>query len=64
MKKGYQKDKTLARGKNVHIGIDVHKENWHVSARVDGEEVFYGSMESEYHSLKNYLIASRNVGLK
>ena len=24
MKKGYQKDKTLARGKDVYLGIDVH----------------------------------------
>jgi hypothetical protein len=36
MKKGYQKDKTLARGKDVYIGIDVHKENWHVAASEQG----------------------------
>lgn len=35
MKKGYQKDKTLARGKDVYIGIDVHKENWHVAVIVE-----------------------------
>ena len=38
MEKGYQKDKTLANGKDVYIGIDVHKENWHVAARVNGED--------------------------
>ena len=27
MKKVYQRDKTLARGKDVYIGIDVHKVN-------------------------------------
>ena len=36
MKKGYQKDKTLARGNDVYVWIDVHKENWHVAVRVDG----------------------------
>ena len=38
MKKDYQKGKTLARGKDVYIGIDVHKKNWHVAVRVEGEE--------------------------
>lgn len=55
MKRGYQKDKSLARGKDVYIGIDVHKGNWHVAARIEGEEVFYGSMVSEYHSLRKLL---------
>jgi len=52
MKKGYQKDKTLARGNDVYVWIDVHKENWHVAARVDGEEVFHGSMASESFTQK------------
>ena len=55
MKKGYQKDKTLARGRYVYIGVDVHKGNWHVAVRVEGEEVFHGSMASEYHSLRKLL---------
>jgi len=46
MRRDYQKGKALARGKNVYIGIDVHKEKWHVTARVEGEEVFHGSMLS------------------
>jgi hypothetical protein len=24
--------KVLARGKGVFVGVDVHKENWHVTA--------------------------------
>jgi len=64
MKKVYQRDKTLARGKDVYIGIDVHKVNWHVAARVDGEEVFYGSMESEYHSLKKLLDRFKGCRIK
>jgi hypothetical protein len=42
MKTDYQKGKILAKGKNVYIGIDVHKEKWHVTAQVAGEEVFNG----------------------
>lgn len=64
MKKGYQKDKTLARGKDVYIGIDVHKESWHVAARVDGEEVFHGSMASEYHSLRKLLDRFKECRIK
>ena len=64
MKKVYQRDKILARGKDVYIGIDVHKINWHVAARVDGEEVFYGSMESEYHSLKKLLDRFKGCRIK
>jgi len=55
MRGEYQKEKVLARGKDVYIGIDVHKEKWHVTARVDGEEVFHGSMLSEYQSLRKFL---------
>ena len=64
MKKVYQRDKILAKGKDVYIGIDVHKVNWHVAARVDGEEVFYGSMESEYHSLKKLLDRFKGCRIK
>jgi transposase len=55
MKADYQKGRILARGKKVDIGIDVHKERWHVTARVDGEEVFHGSMPGEYHSLRKLM---------
>ena len=47
MKADYRKGRILARGKKVDIGIDVHKGKWHVTARVDGEEVFHGSMPGE-----------------
>ena len=64
MKKCYQKDKTLARGKNVFIGMDVHKESWHVSARIDGEEVFHGNMPSEYGSLQKLLERFKDCTIK
>ncbi len=39
MKRYYLKEKTLARGKKDSIGIDVHKEIWHVTAISAGEEL-------------------------
>jgi transposase len=55
MRREYRQEQALARGKDVFIGIDVHKEKWHVTARSAGEEVFHGSMLSEYQSLKKFL---------
>jgi transposase len=45
----------VTSGKKVYIGIDVHKESWHVSARADGEEVFNGRIPASYHSLEKLL---------
>jgi hypothetical protein len=39
MKGELQKRRILGRGKEVFIGVDVHKESWHVTARTEGEEV-------------------------
>jgi hypothetical protein len=36
--------KGLSKGEGIYIGIDFHKEKWHVMARVEGDEVFHGSM--------------------
>ena len=35
MKGELQNEKVLVRGKEVFIGVDVHKESWHVTARVE-----------------------------
>jgi len=43
------------RGKDVYVGIDVHKENWHVTIRSDGEERFNGRIPGKYQSLKSIL---------
>jgi hypothetical protein len=45
-------EKIAVRGKEVFVGIDVHKESWQVTARVGGEELFYGQMASEYRNLR------------
>ena len=52
MKEEFQNKKVLVRGKGVFIGVDVHKESWHVTARAEGEEVFHGGMPSQYHALQ------------
>ena len=42
-------------GRKVYIGIDVHKESWHATARTDGEEIFNGRIPASYHSLMKLL---------
>jgi hypothetical protein len=37
-----QNGKNAVRGKEVFVGIDVHKESWQVTLRTEGEEVFHG----------------------
>lgn len=55
MKGQIQNKKVLVRGKEVFIGVDVHKESWHVTARTEGEEVFHGGIPSQYHALRKLL---------
>jgi transposase len=52
MKGEVQNKKVLIRGREVFIGVDVHKESWHVTARVEEEEVFHGGLPSQYHALQ------------
>jgi len=42
-------------GKLVCVGIDVHKENWQVTVRTEGEEIFNGRIPGQYESLKRIL---------
>lgn len=55
MKREYQKKEILARGKDVYIGVDVHKDSWHVTIRAEGEELLTVSMQSSYHALRKLL---------
>lgn len=52
MKKGYQKKEEIAMGKKVSVGMDVHKESWHVTMRSEGEELFNGRIPSQYTALR------------
>jgi transposase len=55
MKGEVQNKKVLVRGKEVFIGVDVHKESWYVTARAEGEEVFHGGIPSQYHVIRKLL---------
>jgi hypothetical protein len=39
MKKESTGSISIPSNKKVYIGIDVHKESWHVTARTEGEEL-------------------------
>ena len=56
MKGELQNKQVLCRGKEVFIGVDVHKESWNVSARREGEEVFHGGIPSQYHALQKLFV--------
>ncbi len=51
----YLKERALARGKKVSIGIDVHKESWQVTAISEGEEIFHGRIPGDYSALRKLL---------
>lgn len=55
MTKGYQSKVVLARGKTVYLGIDMHKENWHVTVFAEGEEIFNGRIPGQYEALRKLL---------
>ena len=55
MKGVYEVFGALARGKAIFVGIDVHKESFHVTAMCEGEEVFHGGMPSKYEVLGKVL---------
>ena len=64
MTKGeYQNRKVWARGMEVSVGVDVHKESWHVTARMEAEEVFHGGIPSQYDALwrRIHLITVRHM---
>ena len=50
-----QNEKIAVRGKEVFVGIDVHKESWQVTVRTEGEEFFHGRIASDYRILRRVL---------
>ena len=64
MKGELRNKKVLVRGKEVFIGVDVHKESWHVTARMEGEEVFHGGIPSQYHALWRLLDRFKDCKIK
>ena len=55
MRKDYQREKVFASREKVYIGVDAHKDSWHVTALIDGEEVFHGRLPSQYPVFKKLL---------
>jgi transposase len=54
--RGKNQGKEIAvKGKEVFVGIDVHKESWQVTVRTEGEEVFHGRIASDYRVLRRIL---------
>jgi len=64
MKKVSTGSMKVLSNKKVYIGIDVHKDSWHVTARTDGEEVFNGRIPASYHSLMKLLERFKDGQLK
>lgn len=64
MKKVSTESMKVLSDKRVYIGIDVHKDSWHVTARKDGEEVFNGRIPASYHSLMKLLERFKNCQIK
>jgi len=56
--------RVLAKGKEVFIGVNVHKESWNVSVRGEGEEVFHGRIPSQYHALRKLLDRFKDCKIK
>ncbi len=50
-----QSQKISIRGKEVFVGIHVHKESWQVTVRTEGKEVFHGRIASDYRVLRRVL---------
>jgi hypothetical protein len=48
-----QNKEVLVRGKEVFVGVDVHKESWHVTARTEGEENIISTLFSGNIKLVN-----------
>jgi transposase len=59
-----QGERVAVRGKEVFVGIDVHKESWQVTVRTEGEEVFHGRIPSQYHALQKILGRFRGSKIK
>jgi transposase len=59
-----QHDNELVFDKKVYVGIDVHKESWHITLRTLGEEVFNGRIPGSYTSLKKVLDRYRGNSVK
>jgi transposase len=49
------KNRRSVVGKDIYVGIDVHKESWQITVRTGGEEIFNGRIPGQYQPLKKFL---------
>jgi transposase len=64
MKGEFQNKKVLVSGKEVFIGVDVHKESWHVTVRAEEEEIFHGRIHSRYDVFQKLLDHFKDCNVK
>ena len=57
-----QNKKVLVRGEEVFIGVDVHKESWHVTARTEEKKFSMGVFQVNTMLCKTFLVTSRIAG--
>ena len=57
-------ERILARDKRVFVGVDVHKESWHVSALIEGEVVFRGGIPADYGGLRDLVSRFRDCEVR
>ena len=64
MRMAAQAEKRSYSGKQVFVGIDVHKESWHLTVRSSGEEIFNGRIPGQYQSLRRILDRYHDARIK
>ena len=64
MKMVAQTEERSYGAKRIFVGIDVHKESWHVTVRSSGEEIFNGRIPGQYQSLKRILERYHDARIK
>jgi transposase len=46
----------VVEGKDIFVGIDLHRTKWHVTARTDDDEVYSKSLPGEWEALRKLLL--------
>ena len=64
MRMAAQSEKKTYTGTQVFVGIDVHKESWHVTVRSSGEEIFNGRIPGQYQTLRRILDRYRDARIR
>jgi transposase len=64
MVKAYQKKRVIAKQGTVYVGMDVHKDSWHVTARKDGEDIFNVNMPAQYEALMKLFERFKGCSIK